>query len=295
MPDAPLPEEISKYLGSRKKPAASEIRERLKVAIYELANATFPGKPVNLNCELAPYDEQAVNVYIVDQDPQEYFSWAWGNIRVHLDVPNVIIFGQHFEEFFRQAWRPILALADGATNPVFFEGWSEFSTEVYGFYLEYVFAHELGHLKLNHRSLELEKLSVEELQRVELDADIHAAKLLRNSFFQVTPQFLGLLVEWMKFQFQSTYGREWTQADGQPFEYQGRAGFSTSSWHVDVEDPGTTHPPFILRDLSMIEALALVKLEEDPTNDWAISIKDLVANLKGRIRVMSPEQAVPSQ
>jgi hypothetical protein len=65
----------------------------------------------------------------------------------------------------------------------------------------------------------------------------------------------------MKYEFAKTYGRPWAATDGEPFTGLG-PGFIVSSWPIELNYCDSTHPPFLLRSLSMIEAAAQVANEQ---------------------------------
>jgi hypothetical protein len=117
--------------------------------------------------------------------------------------------------------------------------------------------------------------------------------------------------------FRDTYNRPWTAADGDPLE---------STWKVHVEQCDNTHPPFIVRSLSMLDAaaqvekdqadeirkqqrndvraaliqensvesqIALEQLEQQtpqsaPRSTWTSSLPDVTAKLRKRIIVEHP-------
>ena len=264
LPASVLPPELTTLLGTNAKSRNEELRNSLLVAFHELGRHAFPGVPVNVNCELAAYDPNMLNIYIVASDQYNRFAWANGLILTRSDASRVLVLGPHFWDFFHEAWRPILIWPKETHSAEFASAAGEFYVPVYEIYLQWAVAHELGHMKLGH-SPPRYWWDRSRQQQQETAADVEAARMLRSNYYQITPHLLGLVQETMKFQFEGTYHRSWTKADGEPFTYswfQPDNGFQESAWHIRVDDCDPTHPPFLVRSLSMLEAASAVALEQ---------------------------------
>ena len=264
LPASILPPELVALLGTDATSRNEQLRNSLLVSFNELGAHAFPGARVNVNCEFAAYDPNMVNIYVVASDPDNRFAWASGLVLTRSDAGRVLVLGPHFWDFFREAWRPVLIWPSETTSPAFASAAGEFYIPVYEIYLQWAVAHELGHMKLGHSPLRYWWDRSQQRQQ-ETAADVEAARMLRSDYYQITPHLLGLVQETMKSQFESTYHRPWSKTDGEPFEYswfQPDKGFRISDWHVRVKDCDPTHPPFLLRSLSMLEAASAVALEQ---------------------------------
>lgn len=264
LPTSVLPPELTTLLGSDAMSRNEQLRNSLSVTFSELGAHAFPGVPINVNCEFAAYDPNMINIYVVASDQHNRFAWADGLVLTRSDAGRVLVLGPHFWDFFHEAWRPILIWPRETHSPEFASAAGEFYVPVYEIYLQWAVAHELGHMKLGHSSLRYWRDRARQQQQ-ETAADVEAAKMLRTDYYQITPHLLGLAQETMKFQFENTYHRSWTKADGEPFVYswfQPEKGFQISDWHVRIRDCDPTHPPFLLRSLSMLEAASAVAIEQ---------------------------------
>jgi hypothetical protein len=233
-------------------------------SLNELAAQAFPEVPVNINCERSPYDPNMVNVYIVASDPDNQFQWADGLILTRSDASRVLILGPHFWSFFADAWRPILKWPNEVASPEFAQAAAEYYVPLYELYLQWAVAHEMGHIKLGHKPQE-HWWDRPKQQQLEIAADFEAASMLRLNYYQITPTLLGLVKETMKSEFATTYGRPWTEADGEPFAYSWlnpESGFTSSTWELRIRACDSTHPPFLLRSVSMLDAASTVALEQ---------------------------------
>jgi hypothetical protein len=264
IPSTLLPPELVTLLGNNAAIREQELRSSLLTSIDELAAQAFPGVPINVNCERAPYEPNMVNVYMVANDPHNRFLWADGLILTRSDAGNVLVLGPRFWTFFREAWRPVLSWPKEVSSPEFASAAAEYYVPLYELYLQWAIAHELAHIKLGHKPQEF-WWERSKQQRLEIAADVEAARMLRTDYYQVTPTLLGLVKETMKFEFATTYGHPWTAADGEPFTYNWlspESGFASSSWHLKIRACDLTHPPFLLRSVSMLEAASTVALEQ---------------------------------
>ena len=260
IPNNLLPPDLRVLLGPEAAQRESELRNALPVTINELADRELPAVRVNLNCRSSDYDPNALNVYIVGNDTRGQFKWAEGMILTRSDGHDVLVIGKDFWDFFARAWRPILDWRMQTTNTDFLQALGDHDFELYQFYLEWAIAHELGHMRLGHYP-QTAWFDNEKQRRLELEADIEAARTIRGNYMQITPQLLEVVNESMKYEFTQTYHRAWSGSDGEPFQMVG-AGFVTSSWTIDLNYCDSTHPPFLLRSLSMIEAAAKVGNEQ---------------------------------
>jgi hypothetical protein len=260
IPQSLIPPELRDLLGDEAPAKEAELRDLLLVTINELAARELPNASVNFNCKIASYDSTALNVYLVGNDPQNRFRWAKGTILTRSDAHQVLVLGNEFWNFFGKAWEPILNWRKEVSNRELLKAFGDYYFELYELYLEWAIAHELGHMHLGHHP-QWTWWGNQDQQRLELEADIEAAKTIRRNYMQITPQLLGLVNETMKYEFQETYDRPWSISDGEPFRSVGD-GFISSSWRIQLNFCNSTHPPFLLRSLSMIEASAEVGIEQ---------------------------------
>lgn len=264
LPDSVLPTELAALLGKDAARRNEELRNSLLVSFHELGAHAFPGARINVNCELAAYDPSMVNIYVVASDPRNHFSWANGLVLTRSDAGRVLVLGPHFWDFFHEAWKPVLVWPQETPSPDFASAAGEFYVPVYEIYLQWSIAHELSHMKLGHSPLGYWWDRSQQRQQ-EIAADVEAARMLRSDYYQITPHLLGLIQETMKSQFEVTYHHPWAKRDGEPFEYswfRPEQGFRTSEWHIRVEVCDPTHPPFLLRSLSMLQAASAVAIEQ---------------------------------
>jgi hypothetical protein len=252
LPTSILPPDLVTLLGDTASRRDAELRSELLASINEFAGQAFPGVPVNLNCDRSSYDPDALNVYFVARDPDQQFLWAKGIILDRSDANRVIIFGQEFWEFFGQAWGPIWGWKNEVSDRDYLSGLADYYLDAYGFYLEWAVAHELGHIRLGHHARAGLWRTSEE-QQMEVAADIEAARIMRRQYHLLSGYLLGLVKETLKSGFYETYHRRWKQEDGDPFQ---------SDWRIRVKQCSETHPPFIVRSLSMLEAAANVEQEQ---------------------------------
>jgi hypothetical protein len=260
MPQHILPPELRVLLGDRSNATDARLKDSFKVAIVELVAHSFPGTPVNINCELGAYRSDAVNIYMVASDPDQTFRSMHGMILTRSDAERVLVMGDEFWNFFFTAWRPILEWQSQMSSPDRNEALADQYIEGYEFYLEWAVAHELGHMRLGHRPAPWYKHSQQ--RTMELAADVEAAKSLKAEYFQITGHLLGLIKETMKYQFELTYHRPWQASDGEAFESFGPDSFRETPWHVTLFVCDSTHPPFLMRSIGMLEAVATIAKEQ---------------------------------
>jgi hypothetical protein len=287
IPNNPLPPTLRHILGERAAERGAQTRANLAVSLNELPAEFFPATNVNVNCEHGSYDSTAVNVYVVSRDPESHFSWAKGTILTRPDAHHVLVLGEGFWSFFDQAWQPILAWREGVSDEAFLQAFGDYAAELYDFYLEWSIAHELAHMKLGHVAHSGWWQNTDQ-QAMETAADIEAARTMRGNYRQITPQLLGLVNETMKLEFARTYGRAWKPTDGPGFEYDWanpERGFANSRWKLTILSTSKTHPPFLLRSISMLEASSTVALEQQPNSVWSAAVNRLARRLRERIRV----------
>jgi hypothetical protein len=286
LPDSLLPPELTSLLGDRSAQKAAEVRAEVSTTLDDLIVNSFPDTPLNLNCERGAYDPNAINVYVIARDHNERFKWAEKRIVTLSDTPHVLILGQEFWNFFNDAWQPILRWRGEVSDKDWLAAFGEFTTELYQFYLQWAIAHELGHMKLGHYEHRAWWPNSEQ-PGIELAADIEAARSLRRIYSQITPQLLALINETMKYHFRDTYQRDWTSADGEAFKLALRNGLVESDWNIRIEDCSATHPPFLIRSISMLEAASSVALEDNPQSQWQAAVQELSLHLKKRVVVHS--------
>jgi hypothetical protein len=285
MPSNPLPPQLRQLLGQRASQQGAETLSTLRVHLNELPREFFGDIPVNLNCKPTSYDSAAVNIYFVARDPQGVFTWSRRRITTVANAQRVLVFGESFWAFFDDAWRPILAWRGEVDDPSFLEAFGDYVAELYDFYLEWSIAHELAHVKLGHRTHELPWHTAES-RAIESAADIEAARMMRANFRQITPQLLGLIKETMKFEFSRTYGREWRPTDGPAFEYMwSEERFANSRWHITLPASNSTHPPFLIRSIAMLEATSRVAMDQSPGSAWPAAVNALAQRLQQRVQI----------
>jgi hypothetical protein len=251
-PSSILPPELAQLLGNAAPQREQELRNEFATSIHEFAGEAFPGVPVNINCEGSPYDPGSLNIYFVADDPDQQFSWSKGLILTRSDASRVIVFGPEFWDFFAQAWKPIWEWRNSTSNHDFLSSLGEYDVNLYQFYLEWAVAHEMGHIRLGHHSSKGFWLTQED-QSLELAADMEAARIMRRQYHSISGYLLGLVNETMKAGFYETYHREWQQSDGDPLR---------SDWKLRALQCDRSHPPFVIRSLSMLEAASRVSQEQ---------------------------------
>ncbi len=293
VPRNPLPPTLRRLLGAGAAQRGVQTRDGLVVSLNELPGEFFPSTRVNINCEHAPYDPTAVNIYVISRDPEDRFSWARSTILTRPDAGRVLILGEGFWAFFDEAWQPILAWRKEVTNESFLKAIGDYAAELYDFYLEWSIAHELAHMKLGHKPHSGWWQNSDQ-QAMETAADTEAARMMRTNYRQITPQLLGLINETMKVEFPRTYGRPWRPTDGPAFEYDWahpEMGFANSRWAIKLRSTSTTHPPFLIRSIAMLEAASGVALEQEPDSAWSAAVNKLARRLKQRVTVVSPNSS----
>ena len=286
LPDHLLPPELRSLLGDRADQKASEIRTEVFTTLNDLIAESFPNTPLNLNCERGAYDRSGINVYVITRDPNHHFSWANKRILTIAETPRVLILGQDFWDFFNDAWHPILRWRGEVSDKDWLAAFGDYVSELYKFYLEWAIAHELGHMKLGHGEHRA-RWHDSEKPALELAADIEAARTLRRLYSQITPQLLGLINETMKYYFHDTYQRDWGKQDGEAFMSALGTGFVESEWTISIEDCSATHPPFLIRSISMLEAASSVAFEQNPRSEWQSAVHELALHLKKRVIIHS--------
>lgn len=252
LPTTILPPELAQMLGADVAQKQQEVRTEFLTSVNEFAGEAFPGVPINLNCERSAYDPASLNVYFVARDPDQKFSWSKGLILTRSDAGRVIVFGPEFWEFFAQAWKPIWDWRNTTSNADFRSALAIYDLDAYRFYLEWAVAHEMSHIRLGHRPPKGLWLTQED-RSVELAADMEAARIMRRQYHLISGYLLGLISETMKAGFYETYHREWQQGDGDPLR---------SDWKLHAVQCDRSHPPFVIRSLSMLEAAARVSQEQ---------------------------------
>ena len=260
MPRSLIPPELRDLLGAEAPAKEVELQNALAVTVSELAARELSTASINLNCGTSDYDSNALNVYVIGNDPEKRFAWARGMILTRDDGHQVLVMGDEFWDFFGKAWKPILNWRKELSSPVLDQALGDYYFELYQFYLEWAIAHELGHMRLGHHPQTTWWDNAEQ-RRLELQADVEAARAIRGNYMQITPQLLGLISETMKYEFERTYHRPWSASDQEPFRSIG-PGFVTSAWTIELNHCNSSHPPFLLRSLSMVEASAQVGIEQ---------------------------------
>jgi len=260
--------------------AASELR----IAFTEIGGGFFPGREVNVNCESQAYCPECLNIYVVRHDPKGLFADLASNTQALAAPPRTIILGQAFWAAFDEAWEPLLSWRDEVEDPAFRRAHAQLMTEHYGLFLQWLVAHEAAHLQLGHNTQLSASLAT--LRTQELAADLAAARLLKKNATQITPQLLGLSNEWMKRLFGENHGRPWRFSDGPAFQSALDGGFISTTWHVTISDYSLrSHPPFVIRILSMLEAAATVAAEQNPRSNWAFQVRAIAKKTQARITV----------
>jgi hypothetical protein len=252
LPPSILPPELARLLGDAAVQRDREIRSEFLTSVHEFAGEAFSGVPLNINCERSAYDPTSLNIYFVADDPDQRFSWSKGLILTRSDASRVIVFGPEFWDFFAQAWKPIWDWRNRTSNRDFLSALGGYDADIYLFYLEWAVAHEMGHIRLGHHSPKGLWLTQED-QGVELAADIEAARIMRRQYHLISGYLLGLVNETMKAGFYETYHREWQQGDGDPLR---------SDWKLHAVQCDRSHPPFVIRSLSMLEAAGRVSQDQ---------------------------------
>lgn len=252
LPASMLPPELVTLLGDTATQRDAELRNELLTSINEFAGEAFPGVPVSVNCDGGSYDPAALNVYFVAHDTEQHFQWAKGIILNRSDASRVIVFGQGFWEFFGQAWSPIWEWKNEVSDRDYLSALADYYLDAYRFYLEWAVAHEMGHIRLRHHA-HTGFWHTSEEQEMEVAADVEAARIMRRQYHLLSGFLLGVVKESLKSEFYETYHRQWRQRDGDPFQ---------SDWKIKVTQCSETHPPFILRSISMLEAAARVEQEQ---------------------------------
>lgn len=299
----------------------SQTVDTIRRAVYSFSHTARPDFPVNLNCDIGPFVESGLNVYVVSRDDPQ-FAFARGNAITIAAPVNAIILGYGYQDLFGGAWETAairagrLKLARSMASEVNREALeamivasAEFSFESYLIYVEWMVAHEMGHLYYNHSRPSVFTSESKRLAQ-EQEADRFGARALFASYSMIRAHLQGLLYDAMLENFSRASGRDWTIEDGVPFTLEGggSAGVKVSApkWPLCVPGRIGHYDHFLVRTLDMLEALSLVRQEDIVAvseverqlnregsslrllhdSSWQHSVAQLVLNIRSRLIVM---------